>query len=50
MTLLLRPPGRGNWATLRMQIDGDRAAPLLIRVGQRITLGGIKFRIVRVFP
>lgn len=27
MTLILRPIGRGNWRTTRMQIDGGHALP-----------------------
>jgi hypothetical protein len=50
MTLILRPPGRGNWAPLIMKIDGERSAPLLVRVGQLLTLGGQVFRIAGVKP
>ena len=50
MTITLRPIGRGNWATLTMVLEGDRASPLFIRIGQRIFLGGLTFRICRVQP
>lgn len=50
MTLILVPPGRGRWAPLTVAIDGDRAAPLFFRVGQRIELGGLLFRIQKVLP
>jgi hypothetical protein len=50
MTLILRPPGRGNWAPLIVKIDGQRAAPLLVFVGQLVTLGGQVFRVARVQP
>lgn len=50
MTLILRPSGRGNWAPVTMAIDGSRATPLLVRAGQKITLGDVVFRIVKVLP
>lgn len=48
MTLILRPIGRGNWRPTRMHIDGGHALPLLFRVGQRLSLGGVEFRISEV--
>lgn len=48
MTLILRPVGRGNWRTTRMQIDGGHALPMLFRVGQVLPLGGVVFRICEV--
>ena len=48
MTLVLVPPGRGKWRTTTVRIDGDRTAPLFFRVGQRIELGGVLFRISKV--
>jgi hypothetical protein len=50
MTLILRPPGRGNWAALTITVNGKRAAPMLIRAGQRMMLGGMVFRIAKVLP
>ncbi len=50
MLLLLRPKGRGNWTPLVMSIEGQRASPLLVRVGQTLTLGGVVFRIAKVLP
>lgn len=50
MRLTLKPKGRGNWTSITMQIDGDRASPLLIRAGQALTLGGVVWRICRVQP
>ena len=50
MTLILRPPGRGNWTPLHVSIEGKRAAPLLVRVGQLLPLGGVLFRISKVLP
>lgn len=48
MTLILRPLGRGNWRTTRMQIDGGHALPLPFRVGQLLPMGGVTFRICEV--
>lgn len=50
MILVLRPLGRGNWAPLRMELDGTRAQPLLFRVGSVIELAVAKFRICEVHP
>lgn len=50
MTLILRPRGRGNWTTLVLRVEGDRAAPILVRRGQLIPLGGVTYRIVEVKP
>lgn len=50
MTLILVPPGRGKWRTTTVSIVGDRTAPLFFRVGQRIELGGITFRVSRILP
>ena len=46
--LILRPVGKGNWKPITMTIDGARAAPLLVRVGDKVPVGGIVFRVVRV--
>lgn len=46
--LTLRPIGRGNWTTVTMMIQGTRATPLLVRVGDKVPVGGIVFRVVRV--
>lgn len=50
MTLILVPPGRGRWKTLTLVIEGARSAPLFFRVGQRMELGGVLFRISQVLP
>lgn len=50
MTLVLKPRGRGNWKTLVLRVEGDRASPLLIRRGQLLPLGGVTFRICEVRP
>lgn len=48
MILILRPIGRGNWRTTRMQIEGGHALPLLFRVGQLLPMSGVTFRICEV--
>ena len=48
MTLILRPIGRGNWRTTSLQISGGHALPMEFRVGQRLPLGGVVFRICEV--
>jgi hypothetical protein len=51
MTLTLRPPGRGNWATVILEVKGRRAPPpMYFSVGQLLTLGGQVFRIAGVRP
>lgn len=51
MTLLLRPPGRGNWTPVRVTITGRHCAPLLdARPGMLLTLGRMTWRIVKVTP
>lgn len=48
MKLILRPAGRGNWAVITMIVEGDRASPLLIKIGDTIEIGGITFRVTEV--
>jgi len=48
--LILKPRGRGRWASMTVTLEGKRASPLLIRAGQLLTLGGIVWRICRVLP
>lgn len=50
MTLLLKPPGRGNWLPVTVIIDGRHAVPLGFKAGDQFVLGGVTFRISRVFP
>jgi len=45
--LILRPVGRGNWATTEVSIHG-RLGALTFAKGQTIELGGVTFRVVRV--
>jgi hypothetical protein len=48
--LTLKPAGRGNWKSIVMAIEGERASPLLIRAGQLLELGGVVWRICKVMP
>jgi len=48
--LVLKPVGRGRWNAITMAVVGDRAQPLLVKVGDRVTLAGIVFRICEVRP
>lgn len=48
--LVLKPKGRGNWTPIVLTVDGDRATPLLVKVGETVTLAGIVFRICEVRP
>jgi hypothetical protein len=50
VTLILVPPGRGNWSQTMVQITGRRAAPLFFKVGAMFELGGRMFRIAKVLP
>lgn len=48
--LILRPIGRGNWKTAQLSVDGVRAQPLLVKVGDKFTLAGVTWRVVKVLP
>lgn len=49
MTLLLKPKGRGNWATVTMKIS--KAPDLFaVRKGELIRIGPWLFRVCRVLP
>lgn len=50
MTLILKPPGRGNWAAIVVTIQPSRHAPLPLYFarGQRIVMGGQTFRVAGV--
>ncbi|MDP2074621.1 hypothetical protein [Hydrogenophaga sp.] len=50
MMLILRPAGRGNWRTAQLSIQGDRAQPLLVRIGDKFELAGVTWRVVRILP
>lgn len=46
MTLICRPVGRGNWAT--MNITSPAGMMGLVNVGDRFELGGITWRVCEV--
>ena len=46
--LILKPIGRGNWKPVTLNVDGRHAAPLTVRVGDRLVLGGVTFRVCGV--
>lgn len=48
--LVLRPVGRGNWKPLIVVVQGERAAPMLVRKHDRIPLGGVVYRVAEVRP
>ena len=54
MTLVLRRIGRGNWSKLLVSYDPARQGqlPTLMhaRVGQRVALDGVMYRVSRVMP
>lgn len=50
MMLICRPVGRGNWHTAQFSVSGERAQPLLVKVGERFTVAGVTWRVVRVLP
>lgn len=50
MTLILKPKGPGNWRPIVMAIDDQRASPLLVKVGDPVTIGGIVFKVSAVLP
>lgn len=53
MIVILRPPGRGNWAPVRLDLlmPGKHGPlPLEVLVGQRWVLDGKVFRVSKVMP
>jgi hypothetical protein len=48
--LTLKPVGRGRWRPMVIDIDAWRVPPMTVAVGQRITIGGIVFRVTGVSP
>lgn len=50
MILVLKPIGRGKWRPMSIEIDERRVPPLFVTVGQRITIGGVVFRVHEVRP
>lgn len=51
MTLVLRPPGRGNWEPVHLTLTGRHAALIeFFKVGDLFPLGRLVFRIAGVIP
>ena len=54
MTLVLRRLGRGNWSPLELRYDparqGHLPPPVEARVGSRINLAGVVYRVSKVVP
>ena len=48
MRLIVKPAGRGNWRTESIDLAGPWVTPMSVRVGQRLDLGGVRFRIAAV--
>jgi hypothetical protein len=50
--LILRRVGRGNWSPVQLQYDaarqGQMPTPVQARVGARIELAGVMYRVSRV--
>jgi len=50
VTLILRPKGPGNWRPIIVKFDDQRASPLLVKVGDPVSIGGIEFKVSKVLP
>lgn len=49
MTLILRPPGRGNWLPVIVTIEGRHAADCaMVKIGDAFTLGRRVYRIAGI--
>lgn len=48
MTVTLKPIGRGRWAPMTIRYDGPQTKPILVRIGQVIELGGVRWRVCGV--
>lgn len=52
MTLILRPPGRGNWSPLVLSFDERHHAhlpvPIGTKPGDRLTVNGREYRVAEV--
>lgn len=48
MTVVLKPCGRGNWSIVTLSVSGRRIAPLLVKPGDRLPIGGVLFRVIEV--
>lgn len=49
MTLICRPVGRGNWAAVSVTFRA-KGPLVMVRVGDRFTLGGTKYRVASIQP
>jgi hypothetical protein len=52
VTLILRPPGRGNWKPIVLSFAASKHSPLPLEVfaGQRVTISTHVFRVAKVLP
>ena len=50
MTVIAKPTGRGNYAVITIEIKGRHMTPLMVRPGDRFTLGLVQFKVVEVLP
>jgi hypothetical protein len=52
VTLILRPPGRGNWHPVVLAVEQSKHAPLPleVHVGLLVQFGGHVFRVSKVMP
>ena len=48
VTVILKPPGRGNWSSMVLEYQGPRLLPMLVAVGDLVTLAGVLFRVCEV--
>lgn len=50
MTVVCKPCGPGNWATMRLVYVGPQMAPFTVAVGERFELAGVVYRVSKVLP
>lgn len=48
MTVVCKPVGPGNWASMRLTYSGPQMAPFVVAVGERFSLGGVLWRVHEV--
>jgi hypothetical protein len=48
LTVLCKPVGRGNWASLSLSYIGPQMAPFVVRIGERFELAGVTWRVCEV--
>lgn len=51
-TVVLRPPGKGNWTPVVVRVEQSRNAPLPLEFhrNQRVQIGGHVLRVAKVMP